>query len=52
MAIYYLTDPPRNVDERAKALFAPTDDQKGDKSIEELIKKRADVKSASDVYKK
>lgn len=52
MAIYYLTDPPKNVDERAKALFAPTDDQKGDKSIEELIKKRADVKSASDVYKK
>ena len=52
MAIYYLTDPPRDVDERAKALFAPTDDQKGDKSIEELIKKRADVKSASDVYKK
>ena len=37
---------------RGKALFAPTDDQAGDKEVEDLIKKRADTKSASEVYKK
>lgn len=52
IAIYYLTDPPKDVDTRGKALFAPTDDQAGDKEVEDLIKKRADTKSASEVYKK
>ncbi len=52
MAIYYLTNPPKNVDSRGKALFAPTEDQVGNKDIEELIEKRASVESASDVYKK
>ena len=52
LAIYYLTTPPENVDMRGKALFAPTDDQKGNKDIEKLIEKRAKVESAADVYKK
>ena len=52
IAIYYLTNPPKNVDKRGKALYAPTADQVGNDEIEDLIKKRADVKSASDVYKK
>jgi hypothetical protein len=52
LAIYYLTDPPEGVDERGKALFAPTEDQVGDSQVEELIKKRSDVNSASEVYKK
>ena len=52
LAIYYLTTPPSDVDKRGKALFAPTDDQKGDKDIEELIDKRSKVETASEVYKK
>ena len=52
LAIYYLTDPPEDVDERGKALFAPTEDQVGDSQVEELIKKRSDVNSASEFYKK
>ena len=52
IAIYYLTNPQKNVDKRGKALFAPTEDQAGDDEVENLIQKRADVKSASDVYKK
>jgi Rps23 Pro-64 3,4-dihydroxylase Tpa1-like proline 4-hydroxylase len=52
LALYYLTDPPVGVDKRGKALFAPTDEQKGDKNIEELIKKRSSISGASSVYKK
>lgn len=52
IAIYYLTNPPQGVDERAKALFAPTDDQKGNEQIEELIRARADKNKADTVYKK
>lgn len=52
LAIYYLTTPPSDVDKRGKALFAPTDDQKGNKDIEELIDKRSKVETAAEVYKK
>ena len=50
MAVYYLTPPPKGVDQRGKALFAPTDDQKSDQEVLDLIKKRADIDQASSVY--
>lgn len=52
LAIYYLTDAPAAVDPRGKALFAPTKEQENDKDVLDLIRKRADVKTASEVYKK
>jgi len=50
MAVYYLCESPAKVSKRGKALFAPTPEQKGDKNILELIKKRSNVKTASEVY--
>ena len=50
LAIYYLKTPADNADQRGKALFAPTDDQKTDKDVLNLIKLRADTKTASSVY--
>tara|TARA_Y100000748_G_scaffold254365_2_gene220319 strand:- start:415 stop:1191 length:777 start_codon:yes stop_codon:yes gene_type:complete len=50
LAVYYLCDPPRKVSKRGKALFAPTPDQEGDKSILKLIKTRSNIKTASKVY--
>lgn len=51
LAIYYLTDPPAGADRRERALFAARDEQKGDKSVEDLIRKRADAKDFSSVYR-
>ena len=51
IALYYLTAPPAGVDERGKALFAPTKDQLGDKKIEALIRQRANVATAAKAYR-
>lgn len=51
LAAYYLCDPPSNTDSRGKALYAPTEDQKDNKEILELIQKRANLQSFSEVYK-
>lgn len=51
MAVYYLTTPPKDVDSRGKALFAPTEDQETDETVSELIKKRSDTQQASSTYK-
>jgi hypothetical protein len=51
MAVYYLTLPPKNVNERCKALFAPTKDQDGDKEVIDLIHKRSNINFSSSVYK-
>jgi Rps23 Pro-64 3,4-dihydroxylase Tpa1-like proline 4-hydroxylase len=51
LAVYYLTDPPVDVDRRQRALFAAREEQRGDKSVEELILKRADSNSFSSVYR-
>ena len=37
---------------RKKALFSPTDDQKNDKKVLNLIKARSSVKTAKKVYTK
>lgn len=51
LAAYYLCDPPTNTDTRGKALYAPTEEQKGNQEILDLIQKRANLKSFSEVYK-
>lgn len=52
LAIYYLQKPDYSATRRGKALFAPTEQQAGDKEILDLIKLRSDVGSASGTYKK
>jgi len=52
LAAYYLCDAPEVTENRSKALYAPTEDQKGDEKITELIKKRASLVHAKEVYKK
>jgi hypothetical protein len=51
LAAYYLCNPPKEVNERGKALFAASKDQKNDPEVKELIKKRSDINSAHKVYK-
>lgn len=51
LAVYYLTDPAEDADLRERALFAARDEQKGDESIAELIRKRADAQAFSSVYR-
>lgn len=52
IAVYYLTDPPLDVDMRERALFAPRDDQKDDQEIIKLIEDRADSKNFLKAYRK
>tara|TARA_B110001450_G_C17534601_1_gene446036 strand:- start:75 stop:857 length:783 start_codon:yes stop_codon:yes gene_type:complete len=51
LAVYYLTNVSEVADFRGKALFAPTDSQKDDKEILDLIKKRSSKIFAESVYK-
>jgi Rps23 Pro-64 3,4-dihydroxylase Tpa1-like proline 4-hydroxylase len=41
IAFYYLTDPPENVDQRKRALYAPTQEQENNLEILDLIAKRS-----------
>jgi hypothetical protein len=50
IAVYYLIEPDGNL-ERKRALFLPTEDQKNNPEIAELIRKRADNNLARSVYK-
>lgn len=52
LAAYFLCDAPEGVDERGKALFAPTKEQESDDEILDLINKRSNLQSAASVYKK
>lgn len=40
IAVYYMTDPPENVDQRKRALYAPTKDQENNQEILNLIQDR------------
>ena len=51
IATYYLTPPRESAADRGKALFAPHGEQKNDPSVLELIRRRADVKTASKTYR-
>ena len=44
---YYLTDIGNNIDKHKRALFYPTEEQKGEKNIESFIKNRSEWKSKS-----
>lgn len=50
LAIYYLCDPPADAALRERALYAPTEDQKNNPEIDELIRKRADSFLYKDHY--
>jgi hypothetical protein len=43
IALYYLTKPNENTDDRKRALFAPTEEQKSNQEVLELIERRSKV---------
>lgn len=51
LAVYYLVEPPVDAAGRGKALYAPTEEQKGDPHVLDLIRKRASVNTAATVYR-
>lgn len=52
LAVYYLTDPSQDAEQRGKALFAPYGDQADDPEILELIRTRSSIETAASVYNK
>lgn len=50
LAVYFLCDPTNETDTRSRALFSPTEQQKGDKAIEDLIFQRSDILKSKNVY--
>lgn len=52
LAAYFLCAAPADVDPRGKALFAPTEAQKSDEGVLELIRRRSNVETAASVYKR
>ena len=50
IAVYYLTSPTHDCDQRGKALYAPREEQFGDKNIADLIINRADAINFSNSY--
>lgn len=50
LAVYYLTEPAADAEDRGKALFAPTAEQESDQAVLDLIKARSQVGSARSVY--
>ena len=52
LAAYYLTDSDLETPANQRAVFAPTEAQKDDPEILDLIEKRASVTASKDVYKK
>lgn len=51
LAIYYLAEPATDAPQRSRALYAPTEAQKDDEVIKDLIKKRADLEKSLNTYK-
>ena len=51
IATYYLSPPRAHASERGKALYAPYGEQSKDPAVLELIRRRADVKTASTAYR-
>ncbi|WP_155820539.1 2OG-Fe(II) oxygenase [Komagataeibacter europaeus] len=51
MAVYYLCEAKEGTSPRQRALFAPRENQIGNKEIEDIIKLRSDVKRSHSVYK-
>lgn len=51
MAVYYLKEPDIGANTRGRALFAPTDVQKENQEVADLIKLRSDVATSTQVYR-
>jgi len=51
LAVYYLCEPSVDAPSHARALYAPTEDQKSDETILEMIRKRVDVTNSAEVYR-
>lgn len=51
MAVYYLCEPIGQVDPRGRALFAPREDQIGDKEVDRIIELRSQVTQSANVYR-
>lgn len=51
LAIYYLTSPSKDAPKMYRALFAPRENQLGDKRVQEIIKLRSSISTSSEVYK-
>lgn len=51
LATYYLCKPREGADTRGRALFAPTAAQENDPKVLELIEKRSNVNTSSEVYR-
>lgn len=51
LAVYYLTEPRAETENRGKALFAPHGNQVNDPAVLDLIRKRAQVQGAAGVYR-
>lgn len=50
LAIYYLSSITHTATDRHRALFSPSDEQKGSKEIEELIRMRSGLETSKDTY--
>jgi hypothetical protein len=50
LAIYYLIIPDQSAAKNFRALFAPREEQKNDKSVIDLIKKRSTLEQSKEVY--
>jgi Rps23 Pro-64 3,4-dihydroxylase Tpa1-like proline 4-hydroxylase len=46
MAAYYVGNPPKDAEDRPRALFAPREEQKGDQAVEQLIASRSSLTTA------
>ena len=51
LAVYYVTEPAPDADQRGKALFIPHGEQANDPAVLELIQKRSQVSTAKQVYR-
>lgn len=51
-AIYYMCKPRQAASDRGRALFAPTSDQANDAEVLDLIKRRSQVNTSADVYRR
>jgi S-formylglutathione hydrolase FrmB len=51
LAVYYVSEPAPNADQRGKALFVPHGEQANDPAVLELIQKRSQVSTAKQVYR-
>jgi len=52
IAAYFLCPAPAETDQRGRALFIPRDKQNNDSELQEIIRKRADINTSAEVYRK